>query len=188
VRGGSGTAPILLFAALALGLAAPAGIATAQEGAAAEAPAALPGGASSLRETHGAWVVSCVQQQAKSCSLSQSQVDKNSGKRVLAIELGAPAGDVVNGVLVLPFGLLLDQGVTLQVDDGEPGAAMRFHTCLPAGCVVRLSFDAAMLTKLRAGTALKVNAAAAENGSPVAFSISLAGLTSALDRVAELMG
>ena len=187
MRGRRGTARILLLAALALGLAAPAGTAAAQEGGAAEAPAALPGGASSLRETHGAWVVSCVQQEAKNCSLSQSQVDKNTRKRVLAIELGAPAGDVVNGVLVLPFGLLLDQGVTLQVDEAEPGPPLRFHTCVPAGCVVRLSFAGPALEALRAGTTLKVNGAAAENGSPVAFSISLSGLTSALERVAGLM-
>lgn len=41
--------------------------------------------------------------------------------------------------LILPFGLLLEAGATLQDDDGQPLEPLRFSTCLPAGCVVPLS-------------------------------------------------
>ena len=54
--------------------------------------------------------------------------------------------------MVLPFGLALDHGVVLQVDDGAPGPVLRFRTCLPAGCVVPLSSDAKLVAAARKGT------------------------------------
>jgi invasion protein IalB len=91
----------------------------------------------------------------------------------------------VDGALVLPFGLALDRGVTLQVDDAPAGPALRFRTCLPAGCVVPLSFDARLVAALRKGAALKINAAA-DNGKDAVFTISLKGFPAALDRTAVL--
>jgi invasion protein IalB len=138
-----------------------------------------------LNETYRDWQVACSQQgTAKRCALSQSQAQKN-GQRVLAIEFNAPSGNTVAGILVLPFGLALDKGVTLQIDDKPAGQPLRFRTCLPAGCVVPVSFDAPTLTVLRAGVALKVKATA-DGGQDVPFSISLQGFATALDRVAAL--
>lgn len=96
----------------------------------------LPGGATSLRQGHGDWTVSCnitTQNGAptKACSLSQEQTDGQSRQRVLAIEF-RPGGDVLQGTLVLPFGLAVDQGVTLQIDDGAAPAPLRCRTCLQA--------------------------------------------------------
>lgn len=145
----------------------------------------LPGGASSLNETYRDWQVACVQQgTAKRCVLSQQQAQQN-GQRVLAIELNAPAGNTVAGTLVLPFGLALASGVALQIDDKAAGQPLRFRTCLPAGCIVPVTFDAPTLTLLRAGTALKVKATA-DGGQETLFSISLQGFAAALDRVAAL--
>ena len=147
---------------------------------------ALPGGASSVQETFESWVVACVQDgSAKRCALSQQQTDQQSHQRVLAIELSAASGDKVEGALVLPFGLALDRGVTLQVDESPAGPTLRFRTCLPAGCVVPLSFDAKLLAALRKGAALKVNAVA-DNGKDTVFTISLKGFPAALDRTASL--
>jgi len=147
---------------------------------------ALPGGANSVQETFESWTVSCVQTgDAKRCALSQQQTDQQSRQRVLAIELNAGAPDKVEGALVLPFGLALDRGVTLQVDDGQAGPPLRFRTCLPVGCVVPLSFDAKLLAALRKGAALKVNAVA-DGGKDTPFTISLKGFPAALDRTAAL--
>lgn len=49
-----------------------------------------------------------------------------------------------------------------------------------------LAFDRDAVTAMRAGTALKVKAAANDGGQEVGFSISLAGFGSALERAAEL--
>jgi invasion protein IalB len=135
----------------------------------AEDAPSLPGGASSLRETHGDWVVSCaIQAQGgrdlKLCSLSQEQTDSNSRQRVLA----------------------LDQGAVLQVDDSPAGTPQKFRTCLPAGCLVPVAFDARILAALRKGTQLKVKAAA-DGGKETSFTISLKGFPNAFDRTAALV-
>lgn len=77
-----------------------------------------------------------------------------SRQRVLTVELRATEGDAVGGMLVLPFGLVLNDGVSLVIDDAAPWV-------------------------------FAVQAAASE---PFAFSISLAGFTSAFAKVAELNG
>lgn len=145
----------------------------------------LPGGASSLNETYRDWSVACaVQGATKQCAMSQTQAQQN-GQRVLAIELSAPAGNIVSGTLVLPFGLALDSGVTLQIDETPEMQPVRFRTCIPAGCLANVSFDAATIVALRAGSALKVKTTA-DGGAAAPFSISLQGFGTALDRVATL--
>lgn len=149
------------------------------------AASTLPGGASSLNETYKDWQVACVQQgTAKRCALSQQQAQQN-GQRVLAIELAAPSGNAVAGTLILPFGLALDSGITFQIDDKPAMQPIRFRTCVPAGCLVNVSFDAPTLVALRAGAVLKIKATA-DGGAAAPFSISLQGFGTALDRVAAL--
>lgn len=53
--------------------------------------AGLPGGATSLREGHGDWMVACNMTTqnnvaGKACSLSQEQADGQSRQRVMAVE------------------------------------------------------------------------------------------------------
>jgi invasion protein IalB len=146
----------------------------------------LPGGASSLNETYKDWQVSCAQQgTVKRCTMSQQQVNQESRQRVLAIEINAVTASKVEGLLVLPFGLALDAGAKLQIDDGGIGQPTRFRTCLPAGCLIPLSFDTATVVNLRKGTTLKV-VATADGGAATPFSISLQGFGTALDRIAAL--
>lgn len=157
-----------------------------QPGYAAEpAPATLPGGATSLQETFSDWRVGCVMQGGvKRCSLGQEQVNQQTRQRVIAAEMTI-AGEKLEGVLLLPFGLLLERGVTLQIDEQTAPLALKFRTCLPGGCLVPLTFDARMTTALRAGSVLKVRASA-DNGQEQMFPLSLKGFGPALDRVATL--
>lgn len=149
---------------------------------AAPSTTSLPGGASALNETYQDWLVSCAtRDSAKRCALSQNQVQQN-GQRVLAIELNSPVADVVEAILVLPFGLALEQGVTLSIDDQPLPLALRFRTCLPAGCIAPVSFDLSTLKALKAGAVLGV-ATVADGNQPQLFSISLKGFAAALDRL-----
>lgn len=173
------TATSLIFgAALVLG-----GVGTA-------AAQGLPGGATTLNETHADWTVTCTAPEGMvRCVVSQTQVSNENRQRILAVELSATENaQAASGTLVLPFGLDLDQGVVLSVDEGDSLPALRFSTCLPAGCLVPLSFNADTVTAIRAGTALKVKAVANDSGQEINFSISLSGFTSALARAAELGG
>ena len=144
-------------------------------------------GPSSLRETYQDWAVSCAGQgQARRCAFSQQQRQSN-GQRVLAIELVPARDGTLAGTLLLPFGLALDRGVTLGLDQAAPGAPLPFKTCLAAGCIVPVSFTAAMARTFRGGTGLKLNMIASDTGRPIAFSLSLKGFGPALDRTSALL-
>ena len=149
----------------------------------------LPGGASSLNEAHGDWAVVCtVPEGTVHCSMSQTHVSGENGQRVLGVELRMAAGGGVNGLLVMPFGLRLADGVRLAVDEDAPLPTQAFSTCLPVGCLVPLSFPADTVTAFRNGTALGLTATANDTGQEIAFSVSLRGFTSALARLSELLG
>lgn len=151
----------------------------------AQPASSLPGGATSLQETHGDWVVGCaLQGTAKRCGLTQEQTNQQTRQRVFAVEL-TPVGDKIEGVLLLPFGLVLDQGVVLQVDDQAQGQPLRFRTCLVAGCLVPVTFDARQAAALRGGTALKMRVMP-EGGQSTVLTVSLKGLAGALDRTLAL--
>ncbi|MDR3376672.1 MAG: invasion associated locus B family protein [Ancalomicrobiaceae bacterium] len=148
--------------------------------------ATLPGGASSLQETFGDWRVACVVQgQTKRCALVQEQVNEQTHQRILTIELGI-VGEKLEGVLLTPFGLALDRGVQLQIDDQSGQQALKFRTCLPGGCLVPLSFDSKVMAGLRAGSAIRFHASA-DGGQDQLFTVSLKGFGSALDRVGALV-
>lgn len=157
-------------------------------GAGAAMAQGLPGGATSISETHGDWTVAChTAEGAALCAITQTQVSSENRQRVLAIELKASeGGNVANGLLVLPFGLRLDSGVRLAIDDGATREPLRFSTCLPVGCLVPLRFDEAIVTELRSGRELSAKAIANDGGQEMAFSISLSGFASALARLTEI--
>ncbi|MBC2886910.1 invasion associated locus B family protein [Ochrobactrum sp. CM-21-5] len=146
----------------------------------------LPGGASSLQENYETWSLSCQSAPQTVCAISQQQAQRN-GQRVLAIELQHGAKDGLSGNLVLPFGLLLDAGVVLQVDEEKPREPVRFLTCLPAGCVARLNFDPDMADALRSGTLLKIKVQDTDQ-KEMLLSVSLKGFAAALDRLKALSG
>ena len=145
------------------------------------------GAPSSLSETYEDWRVACVAaaDNKKQCAFSQAQVSQN-GQRVLTVELSPAEDGGLKGILVMPFGLNLEKGVTFSVDDLPPGKPSRFRTCLPGGCVVRLTFTSATAASLRQGTALKLGAFASDTEKDVAFSISLKGFNQALARTSQL--
>jgi len=170
----------------------PAAFAQAQPKASPAAPAApaaglLPGGASSLQENFEDWSIVCTQAASGPvCALTQVQVDSQSQQRMLAVELKVQANDQISGAVVLPFGLAVARGVTLQFDDGSASATMPFRTCVPAGCLVPLSFSGTSLASLKQAKVLNVNAVAAEGEGPVKIPISLKGFSAALLRIAAI--
>ncbi|WP_077963397.1 invasion associated locus B family protein [Ensifer adhaerens] len=153
-----------------------------------EDAAGKPAAPSELSETYEDWSVACADIEGKKhCLLSQRQFHK-SGQHVLTIELRTAAEAGLEGSLALPFGLYLDKGVTLGVDEATGGKPTRFRTCLPFGCIVPLTFTEATVALLRSGTALKIGAFASDTEKDVAFAVSLKGFAAALDRVIALSG
>ncbi|MQT14518.1 invasion associated locus B family protein [Segnochrobactrum spirostomi] len=149
----------------------------------------LPGGASSLQESYGDWTVNCALPNGqKVCTFSQTQTKQDTNQRVLTAELTLGPDGAIVGVLVLPFGLALANGVTLAIDDGEPGPALPFQTCLPAGCLVQLKFGADKIADLGRAKQLKITATAADTGQALPFTLSLRGFTQAAARTKALVG
>ncbi|QKD02164.1 invasion associated locus B family protein [Mesorhizobium loti] len=168
-------------AVYAVAFAASVPAASAQE----QQAASLPNGASSLQETYQDWQLACrMQDNARVCTVTQDQTQKN-GQRLLAVELRVGQKGGVAGTLLLPFGILFDPGVTLQIDDQPPLLQQRLRTCLPAGCLAVFSIDRSVLGKLRGGEVLKLNVTT-DAETPLTFPVSLHGLTAALDRMVAL--
>lgn len=147
----------------------------------------LPGGATALSETFESWTVNCdVAQGKKRCVLLQQQTNQQTRQLMFAIELSPTTEASVGATLVLPFGLALQNGVALQIDDLAKGEPLKFRTCLPVGCLVGVTFDKATVSSLRTGTTLKATALA-DGGKDVGFSVPLKGFSAALDRVQVLV-
>ncbi|WP_162894638.1 invasion associated locus B family protein [Rhizobium terrae] len=147
----------------------------------------LPNGASSLNESYQDWVVLCsASDKGRLCVMTQQQRRQDTDQLVLAMELSSISANEIKGTLVLPFGLRLADGVTLQIDDGAVSKPLAFTTCLPAGCIVPLSLDAAMVKALRAGTVLRLVTKAHDTGQNVGLSVSLKGFAAAQDRAVTL--
>lgn len=151
-------------------------------------PSTLPGGASSLTETFEDWTVSCAATKGNTqCVVSQTQAQQQNGQRILDIRLSPVEQDnAYQGNLTLPFGLEFSRGLTVQLDDGQAGKPFPFKTCLPAGCIVPISFDQATLDATRKGTALKLAAVSIDNQN-IPFSVSLKGFGAAFDRASALV-
>lgn len=151
------------------------------------APAApLPGGAGSLVETYQDWVVACqARNNLTACAARQVQSDSQTGQHVLTAEFRNGAGGKLEGALLMPFGLALAQGASLKIDEAA-GPALAFSTCLPRGCVIPLSLDAAMTGRLKTAATLHIGAIAAASSQPIALKVSLKGLSAALNRMTEL--
>jgi invasion protein IalB len=109
-----------------------------------------------------------------------------NGQRLLGIELRpTPAG--AEGALILPFGLALAKGASVQIDDGKSSAPFAIRTCIPAGCIAPVKFDDKAVANLRKGSALKVKVSPDGGGAESQWPISLKGFPKAFDRLNALI-
>jgi invasion protein IalB len=153
----------------------------------AQPVAALPNGASSINETYGDWIVDCrLVDGQKQCTLLQAQGNAQTRQRTFEIQLHPPKDGKLEGTILMPFGLKLDNGAVLTLDDKELGQPLRFSTCLPQGCLLPVSFPASTIDGMKKAKALGVASLNLGNGEVVAFKVSLEGFPVALARVAEL--
>lgn len=147
----------------------------------------LPNGASSINETYGDWTVDCrIADGQKRCVLSQAQGNKQTGERIFAIELRTPRDGKTEGTILMPFGVNLDSGAILKLDDKDLGKGLRFSTCVPQGCLLPVSFPTVATDAMRKSTKLVVASLNLSNGEAVTFNVSLNGFNAALDRISQL--
>lgn len=143
---------------------------------------------SALSETYDAWTVQCANQQQgektqRVCQMSQELLQQDTRQRVLTFAVGV-ADKNAKATLILPFGLLLADGVRVNIGEEEVlrGA---YRTCLPAGCVAEIDLPAETIKKLEAAEAASI-LMTANSGQPVKTDVSLRGFAAAYQRLTEL--
>ena len=91
----------------------------------------------------------------------------------------------MEGTIVLPFGLKLNSGAVLKLDDQYLGQGLRFLTCVPAGCLLPVSFSMTGIDAMKNGKILTV-ASLNLKDEIIAFKVSLDGFVAASARIIEL--
>ena len=148
----------------------------------------LPHGASSISETYNEWTVSCrLVDGLKQCLLAHTQASNQTGQRIFGIELRTPKDGKTEGTILMPFGLKLDSGTTLKLDDKDLGQALRFSTCVPRGCLVPVSLPTGATDAMKKAKKLTVASLNLNGGDVIAFNVPLEGFAAATARVAELV-
>ncbi|MEO8558581.1 MAG: invasion associated locus B family protein [Rhodospirillales bacterium] len=131
------------------------------------------------------WRVQCVQDtQSRQFCRAEQVVAGADGAAQLAIFASPPAaGRAAQAVIVPPWAVLIDRGLTLQID-----AQSRFNvpiiSCRPTGCWAEFPIDDTVLEQLRHGTTLQVAMVAAD-GAPIVIAVPLAGFAPAYERLLQ---
>jgi invasion protein IalB len=147
----------------------------------------LPNGASSISETYGDWTVNCrLVDGQKQCLLLHAQGNGQTGQRVFAIELRIPKDGKTEGTILMPFGLKLDSGAILKLDDKDLGQGLRFSTCMPQGCLLPVSLPTVAVDAMKKAKMLTVASLNASSGEVITFNVPLEGFAAAIARIAEL--
>jgi invasion protein IalB len=145
-------------------------------------------GAVTVTETYGVWTLNCgTDNKTKFCTVMQAQINRETGQRAFAIELRAPRNGTTEGTILMPFGLKLDTGVVLRLDDKDVAQGLHFSTCLAQGCLVPVSFPSASIDTIRRAKTLTVGALSIDNDQSVTFSVVLDGFAAAIDRAIQLV-
>jgi invasion protein IalB len=171
-------AKLSLALALALGLA---GHVEAQ-GASTEAAPAATGPGSVVRETHGAWQVSCRTPpgaKEEKCALVQSVTAEDRPNVGLTVVFYKAVGEDKKLLrVVVPLGVLLPTGLGLKIDNQDVGNAP-FLKCGKRGCVAEVVLQDEVIAKMKTGgTAMFIIFDTPEAG--IGIPVSLQGFGDAL--------
>lgn len=135
------------------------------------------------------WIVRCnneddikLENKRGKCEIFQRLSLKDTGQRVVEMAIGFPDDkDAARGIFILPLGILLQPGVTMQIDDNPPlKFAVRY--CVPNGCVAYVNLNDTILDMLKKGESANVIVKQA-NGEDITLPIVLKGITKALGEI-----
>lgn len=157
----------------------------------AKSPAAKasvwPTGASSVSESYGDWTVSCTRPETTvTCIIVQSQGDSKTGQRKFGFELSSPKDGRAEGVILMPFGLAIEPGVTFKLDEQALGKGAPYSSCTVEGCMVPISFPTLATDGMRTAKTLTVTGQKANATEPATITVPLVGFPAAFDRAVAL--
>jgi len=135
------------------------------------------------------WVLRCgrSEQGPEVCEMQQQTTD-NEGRTIMAVAVGTvPGSSDVGLLIILPLGILLPSGVSLQIDGGAE-VPLEVERCERQGCRIERLVEPELLNRLKAGREAKVFFEAYDPEGELqrlGVPISLLGFTAALS---EIMG
>ena len=181
-----------LAAVMAAALTLSFGVSQAQDKPAAEA--AAPAAAAPAAEkdtakdktakTEALWTKRCETEGEKKgqCELFQRLIVKETGKRVVEFAVGYPEKkDEARGVIVLPLGILLTEGVKLQIDAGQT-FSVKPRYCGPEGCYAYVNLNKQMLDLMRKGKEAGISFQTLQ-GKTITVKLSLEGFGKSLKEI-----
>lgn len=148
------------------------------------------------QSTGPAWLVRCGEkaegQMRRPCEMVQAITMRETGQRV--VEMALTAGykmqddgevlDMIGGVVVVPLGVAVEEGVIIRVDDAEQARKFPIQGCAAQGCQARIAFTLDEAQTMAKGETLSVIARNTE-GRPVIIPMRLAGFDAAMDEMQE---
>ena len=161
----------------------PASSGTVLEPAASSGSAQWPAGASSVSESYGDWTMNCNRAEARTdCVIIQSQGDRRTGKRLFSMELRPPKDGKSEGLILMPFGLQIEPGVSFKLDDRQLGKGAPFSFCVSDGCLVPVSLPTLATDTMKTATNLTISATKPDAKEPTIITVPLSGFAAAFAR------
>ena len=162
---------------------------TVLEPAASDAPATWPNGARSVSEGYGDWMMNCAREGTRTdCVVIQSQGDRKTGKRQFSLELRAPKDGRAEGLILMPFGMQIEPGVTFKLDDRALGKGAPYSHCVADGCLVPISLPNLATDTMKTAQSLTVTATRPDAKEPTVITVPLSGFAAAFARAVALGG
>lgn len=129
-----------------------------------------------------AWAIRCDEKGDGYCEIFQRLVSKENNQRVIEFAIGYPDKEKdAQVVIILPFGILLTEGVSVKIDDTQLGK-LPVRTCTEAGCILLTAMDKDVVNKLISAKSLTIGFADMQS-KPVNLSLSLDGFANKLKEI-----
>ena len=155
----------------------------------APASATWPNGAASVSESYGDWTMTCTREGGRpSCAVLQTQGDRRTGRRQFSIELRTPRDGRAEGMILMPFGLQIEPGVTFKIDDRVLGKGAPYTSCVSDGCLVSISLPTVATDTMQTAQNMSVSGVKPDAKEPAAIQVPLTGFAAAFARAIALGG
>ncbi|MCE4222690.1 invasion associated locus B family protein [Methylobacterium sp. C25] len=162
---------------------------TLLEPAVSDAKVQWPNGARSVSESYGDWTMNCNREGSQTdCVVIQSQGDRRTGRRQFSVELRAPKDGRAEGLILMPFGMQIEPGVSFKLDDRTLGKGAPFSYCVNDGCLVPISLPTLATDTMKTAQTMSVSGMKQDAKEPTTISVPLAGFAAAFARAAAFGG
>lgn len=136
-----------------------------------------------MSESYDSWTMTCTRPEAKpSCLITQAQGNARTGKREFVIEIKVPAEGRAEGLILMPFGYLIEPGISFKLDETVLGKGAPYLSCSLEGCLVPISLPTLATDTMKTAKTLSVIGQKQDAAEPTTIAVPLAGFGQAFAR------